>query len=164
MKHMPVSGVMRRKVVTASSDMSLHDAATLMHEHGINGLPVVDEGGRVVGVVGIKDILRVPYRSGDEIYIWTGAPLTRIAGYLRDMRVADIMARRPLCVQQTDVLSTVVGMMINQGIHPIPIVDKDARLVGVIGRADVLGVVLSTPVAEESGATRTAAPEEQTAR
>lgn len=160
MKQTPVSGVMRREVVTARPDMSLYDAAALMHGHGINGLPVVDEGGRVVGVVGIKDILRVPHRSGEEVYIWTGAPLARIAGHLRDMRVADIMARRPLCIQETDVLSTAVGMMINQGIHPIPIVDQDGRLVGLIGRADVLGVVLATPVAEESASAR----EDQTAR
>jgi CBS domain-containing protein len=55
--------VMCREVVTARPKMSLSEAAASMYEHGINGLPVVDEDSRVVGVIGIKDILRVPFRS-----------------------------------------------------------------------------------------------------
>lgn len=152
MKLTAVRTVMRRDVVTAQPEMSLYEAAESMYREGINGLPVVDEENRVVGVVGIKDILRVPFRSGDEVSISTATPLPRIAAHLRQLQVRDIMAPRPLCVRPDDPLSSVVGLMVNRGIHPIPVVDNGRHLVGLVGRADVLGAILRTGNTHESGA------------
>jgi CBS-domain-containing membrane protein len=148
MKQILVSTVMRREVVTAQPEMSLYEAGASMYEHGINSLPVVDEDSRVVGMLGIKDIVRVPFCSGDEVYISIAPPLPRLAAYLRDLRVRDVMAVRPLCVRHDDTLSVAVELMVNRGGHPIPVVDGDRCLVGVVGRADVLGVLLSTDRAQ----------------
>lgn len=134
---------MCQPVVSARPDMTLHEAASLMHAHGINGLPVLDAELRVVGVVGIKDILRAPFRSGDEVYISSITPLARLAGRLPRLHVDDVMARPPVCVRPDEPLSAVMAFMINRGIHPIPVTDTDQRLLGVIGRADVLGVLLA---------------------
>jgi len=92
MKPTLVSTVMRREVVTARPEMSLYEAAASMYEPGINGLPVVDEDSRVVGLLGIKDSVRVPLRSGDEVYISIATPLPGLAAYLYDLRVHDVMA------------------------------------------------------------------------
>jgi CBS-domain-containing membrane protein len=151
MKQTLVSTVMRREVVMARPEISLYEATASMYEHGINGLPVVDEDSRVVGMLGIKDIVRVPFRSGDEVSISIATPLPRLAAYLRDLRVRGVMAVWLLCVRPDDTLR-VVSLIFNHGVHPIPVVDDDRRLVGVVGRADVLGVLLSSDRAQSGAA------------
>ncbi len=54
-----VAEVMHDKPVTVTPDRTLQDAATAMHEHEVSRLPVVDGDGRLVGIVGRSDILRV---------------------------------------------------------------------------------------------------------
>jgi len=55
----PVSDVMQKKVVTASPEISLKDAEKLLHENRIEKLPLVDANGRVVGLVTLKDIMKI---------------------------------------------------------------------------------------------------------
>ena len=55
----PVSEVMQKKVVTASPEISLKDAEKLLHENRIEKLPLVDADGRVVGLVTLKDIMKI---------------------------------------------------------------------------------------------------------
>src|SRR5215204_1652781 len=55
----PVSEVMQKKVVTASPEISLKDAEKLLHENRIEKLPLVDANGRVVGLVTLKDIMKI---------------------------------------------------------------------------------------------------------
>jgi CBS domain-containing protein len=143
----PIQAVMHRAPVAAKPSMSLLEAAMLLHAHGINGLPVVDDEYRVVGVLGIKDIVRVPFRSGTEVFISRATPLSRIVEHLRTLRVRDAMSEYPLCVHPEDSLGTAIHLMINRGIHPVPVVTGDRRLVGIVARADVVGVILASAAA-----------------
>ncbi|HJX72627.1 MAG TPA: CBS and ACT domain-containing protein [Candidatus Deferrimicrobiaceae bacterium] len=54
----PVEKVMTRKVVTATIDDSLEDAIVLLHDFRVNSLPVVDDKGRVAGIITRTDILK----------------------------------------------------------------------------------------------------------
>ncbi len=60
----PVSRVMTTRLVTASPDESLAMVASKMIEHGIRHIPVVDESGRLIGIVSIRDVLRHIVASG----------------------------------------------------------------------------------------------------
>jgi len=53
-----VGEVMTAKPLTIAPDATVEDAATLMHDHGVSRLPVVDEGGSLVGIIARGDILR----------------------------------------------------------------------------------------------------------
>lgn len=53
-----VTEVMHRNVVTVNATTSLAEAASLMVRHSIGGLPVVDEGNHVVGIITEKDVFR----------------------------------------------------------------------------------------------------------
>src|SRR5664280_1424363 len=101
MDQTPIQVVMRRAIVTARPDMTLQDAASIMQNHGFNGLPVVDDRYHVVGMLGIKDIVRVPFPSGAEVFISRATPLSRIAAQLRTLRMRDVMAGQPLRVHPT---------------------------------------------------------------
>ncbi|MCE9646759.1 MAG: IMP dehydrogenase [Chloroflexi bacterium] len=54
-----VSALMQRKVITASSEITLKEAEKLLHEHRIEKLPLVDKDGRVTGLVTLKDIMQI---------------------------------------------------------------------------------------------------------
>lgn len=54
----PVETIMKRKVVTATPADTLEDAIVLMHDYGVNALPVLDSRGRVVGIVTRTDVLK----------------------------------------------------------------------------------------------------------
>jgi IMP dehydrogenase len=55
----PVSDVMQKKVVTAAPEITLKDAEKLLHQNRIEKLPLVDAAGRVVGLVTLKDIMKI---------------------------------------------------------------------------------------------------------
>jgi acetoin utilization protein AcuB len=57
LKSTPVERVMTRKVVTATLTDTLEDAIVLLHDFRVNALPVVDEGGKVVGIITRTDVL-----------------------------------------------------------------------------------------------------------
>lgn len=58
-----VEKVMSRKVITIQSDMEIVDAAQIMLEHKVSGLPVVDEFGKLVGILTESDIFRMLVKS-----------------------------------------------------------------------------------------------------
>jgi CBS domain-containing protein len=58
-----VRDVMQIDPPTITSDATLQDVATIMHDHGVNSLPVVDAGAKVVGIVARADIVRFIART-----------------------------------------------------------------------------------------------------
>jgi CBS domain-containing protein len=129
-------------VVTVAADASLADAARLMLDRGVNALPVVDGQGRVVGMVGIKDVLRSPLPSAAQGLLTRYQRLADRATTLSSTRVGDVMARPAVVVPRAAPAADVAATMVNQGIHPLVVVE-DERPVGVIGRADVVRALLA---------------------
>jgi CBS domain-containing protein len=138
---MRVRDVMTTDVLTVRADASLKEAAALMAERGISGVPVVGLGGRVAGVLSERDILfketgHTPRRGfvdrllalpPDEL----GAKLVaRTAGEAMTSPALTIGPRRPL----TEAANT----MIEQGVKRLPVVDDAGNLVGIVTRADLV--------------------------
>ena len=139
--------IMNQDVVTVTTRTSLAEAARLMLRHGINSLPVVDEQGRVVGMVGIRDVLRVPVPSQSETPILRWARLEEKARALDQTRVDQVMARRVVSVGEQATAMEVAALMANKGVHPIPVL-REGRLLGVVGRADVVRALLALSTRE----------------
>ncbi len=127
---MNAEDLMRRDVVTVAVDDTLEQAARLMLAHGVNALPVLRDDGSVAGVVGIKDVLRAPAPSGNGTQ-----------QVLPSTRVRDVMARPPITVAPDAPAADVAATLVNRGVHPI-VVHDGGRLVGVIGRADIVAAII----------------------
>ena len=145
---MVAGDIMNRKVVTVTRNTSLAVAARLMLDHGINGLPVLDEQGSVVGMVGIRDVLRVPKPSHSEMPILKWERLEEKAAELTRTTVGQVMARRVVSVNEDTSVIEVAAIMANKGVHPIPVL-RNGQLLGVIGRADIVRVLLD--LSEKTG-------------
>ena len=140
--------IMTKNVITVGPDSSIADAAKLMLEQHISGLPVLDKSGKLVGIVSEGDFLR---RS--EIGTQRRRPrwLQFLMGAGREAKefvqqsgrqVEDIMARDPVTVTEDAQLEELVELMEKHDIKRLPVMRND-QLVGIVTRANLLQAVAS---------------------
>ncbi len=134
--------IMTTSVITVGAFESLATAARLMLNHRINALPVLNERGRLVGMIGIRDVLRVPAPSYSDSPIIKWTRLEEKATLLNETSVREVMNRRVVTVDETATVIEVAALMANRGVHPIPVM-RDGQLLGVVGRADVARALLA---------------------
>ncbi len=112
--------------VQIKHDATVYEAAKLMESKNIASLIVVDDDGRVLGIVTAKDIvLRVVAKGLDP----------------REVRMRDIVSSPVTVVEPDAPLKTVVNMMIGTGHGHIPVVDSSGRAIGIVTVDDVLKIV-----------------------
>ena len=140
--------VMTSQIVTAMPQTTVQDAAKLMINNRISGLPVVDEDRRLVGVITEGDLLRRAetgterQRSGWSEWF---SPNSRLAGeYIKShaRRLADIMTRDVVSVGQLATLGEIADLMEARSIKRVPVL-HDGKLAGIVSRADLLRVLAS---------------------
>lgn len=120
---MKVADVMTREVVCCRPEDSLDRAAQVMWERDCGCVPVVDEGGRALGMVTDRDLTMAAYT--------TGRPLS-------SLQVATTMARPVRSCQATDGLDDALDVLAREQLHRLPVVDRDGRLVGIVSLADAI--------------------------
>jgi CBS domain-containing protein len=140
--------VMTGQVVTATPQTTVQDAAKLMINNRISGLPIVDWDRHLVGIVTEGDLLRRA-ETGTERQRsrWSEwfSPNSRLAGeYIksRSRRVADVMSRDVVNVTKLATLGEIADLMETRCIKRVPVV-HDGKLVGIVSRADLLRVLAS---------------------
>jgi CBS domain-containing protein len=136
-----VAEIMTTDVLTVAPSASLKDAADLMLEHGIAGMPVVGANGDVLGVISETDILfkerlREIRKNGmfsrrtveqDEHELKLSA---RTVGAAMTMPALTIGADRPV--------SEAATLMLERSVNRLPVVDGEERLVGLVTRSDLV--------------------------
>lgn len=143
---MKVSEVMSQNVVSITVEATVEDAAKLLLEKNISGLPVVDKDGKLVGIITHKDLL---YKNMEpdtpamlEIlggFVYLGG-VDRYNGELKKLvgtKVKDIMTTDVITASVDDSVQSVARLMVRNEVNRIPIV-KDGQLVGIVSRADVV--------------------------
>jgi CBS domain-containing protein len=138
---MRVRDLMTINVLTVRSSTLLKDAAKLLAEHRISGLPVVDDEGYVLGVLSEGDILYketgIKDKPGFFDRLLSAPPIgpdlklaARTAGEAMSAPALTIGPRRPV----TEAATT----MIEEAVNRLPVVDDEERLIGIITRADLV--------------------------
>ncbi len=156
-----VRDIMQTEVVTVSPDTTLHDLARVFAEYDISGAPVVDEQGRVRGVVSTSDVIRfaaeevdvnlrrfreglVP--SGDwvaegELESSVESNVDRFLGSdLDDYVVENIMTSANFHVEPGASLAELAGFLLKGRIHRA-LVMEDNTLLGIVTTVDVLRAI-----------------------
>lgn len=142
--------IMSTELITATPDMGVRELAELFTQHKISGAPVVDSDGNLVGIVSQSDLvaqnkkLHIP--TAVTIFDWViylegldkfKNEMNKIAG----TTVEDIMTRKVVTVKPDTALEDIATLMTEKKVHTIPVLDG-GRLVGVIGRLDIIRSVL----------------------
>ena len=146
-----VREVMSPDPVTVTVDTGVEELARLLGESDLPGVPVVDEGGHVVGIVTEADLV-LPDDDGDlhiphYINLFGGTiflePLSRFEQRLRKAfasNAADMMTSDPDTVSPDTTVQEAARIIHESGHNRLPVVE-DGRLVGVVTRVDVLGAL-----------------------
>jgi CBS domain-containing protein len=152
----PVREVMTTEVVSFKADDPVQDAMRVMAEQRVDGAPVVDDTGAVVGIVSTSDLIvqetQLHYPTVISLF---GAYLelpSSVRRFEEDLRravgatVGDVMNKEPLVCDEDDTLEQVATVMHEKEVSRMPVVHA-GRLVGLISQGDILRAML----AERSG-------------
>lgn len=140
---MTIKEIMTKKVVTIKPDDNAKDAMNLLFKMHISGLPVIDEGARLVGMFTEKDILAYVLPTyieevGRFIYEETPKSIKKKSAELEKIKVSQLMRKDVITATEDTNLSEVARIMLTQKARRLPVLDKSGKVVGIVAREDVL--------------------------
>ncbi len=144
------STIMTKDVITVTPEMEVTQAAEILFDNHVNGLPVVDESDHLVGIICQSDIiaqqkeLPIPslFAFLDGFLTFTNIKsLEKKVRKIAAITVEHAMTPDPVTVHPDTAIKTVAALMVDNNFHTIPVVDE-GKLVGVIGKEDVLKTLI----------------------
>ncbi len=155
----PVAEIMTAEVVTTVPDARVEDAARLLREHHISGIPVVGRDGHVLGVLTETDLVRdlhlaagIDSPRGLLDLLLESAPakgeslLDVCRNRLRRARVRELMTQPAVTVEKTATVQEAARLLRVSGTNRLPVVDANDRLVGIVTRSDLVAALSGVPV------------------
>lgn len=150
---MKVRDVMNVRPITVSAEAGVSEAARLLRENKISGLPVLD-GEKLVGIVSESDLLRLlSVEDKKEGGLWLPSPFEVFEVPFRDLvkweqmqaslkdvttkRVAEVMSRNLHEVGPDDSVEEAASIMTRHRINRLPVVEE-GRMVGIVTRGDII--------------------------
>jgi CBS domain-containing protein len=140
--------IMTRQVITVATGAAVLEAANIMLQNHISGLPVVDEAGKLVGIVSQGDFIRrveigTQRKRGRWLKFLLG-PGREASDFVheRGRKVAEIMTPDPCTVTEDATLEAIVELMERNNVKRLPVTRGD-RLVGIVTRTNLLSAVAS---------------------
>jgi CBS domain-containing protein len=147
-ENMRVGDVMTRNVVSIRSNDTIVNAAHLMLQNRISGLPVVDAEGGLVGMVTEGDFLRRSEIATDrrrpkwiEFVLGPGR-LADEYTHASGRKVEEVMTQDPVTVSEDDSVATVVDLMERKRVKRLPVL-RGGKIVGIISRANLVRALVS---------------------
>jgi len=135
-----VGTIMTVDVVAVKKDTGISEAAHLLSERHISGMPVVDQEGRVIGVVSEADILahtglHAGHTFKDVLRHLLGEPLPR-----RNVgeTVGDVMSTPAITTRTNVDIRSVAAQLDDKRIKRLPVVDETGKIIGIVSRGDIV--------------------------
>ncbi len=154
---MNVADIMTREVISVRADMRVGQIARVFREHQLSGLPVVDQDGQLVGIVTELDMVKRHARPQMPAFLpLLGAylpvgtkeykeSLRRITGVTAE----DIMTTPVNTISPDASVEDAATVMVSNRSNPLPVVDEDGRMIGIISRTDILAVIEDLELKQE---------------
>jgi CBS domain-containing protein len=145
------SDIMTTEVITVKRDTSLKELAKMLYENHINGVPVVDDDGSLIGIICESDLIR----KDRKLHIPTVITIFDAVLYLENPKkmekeiqrinattVEDLYTKEVVTVDEKTPIDEIATLMTHKKIYTIPVMDGD-QLVGIIGKADLIRTLVS---------------------
>jgi CBS domain-containing membrane protein len=132
--------IMSRDLITVAPDSPTALAWQLLRKHKISMLPVTDAENRLLGVVSTVDFLKnlqVPHYWG-LLRHFHQLLLKQNHKLQHKRHVAEIMVKSISVVHEDEHIATLVPMMSDQGLHHIPVLNAEQKLVGIVTQSDLI--------------------------
>ena len=134
-----VKDVMTTRVIWVKKDATFREMAIALREYRVSAFPVVDDDGKVIGVVSEADMLNKEALD-DEPGMISGILHRRDQAKARGVTAGDLMTAAVVAVRPEDTVEHAARLMYDRRVKRLPVTNEDGRLVGIISRADVLSV------------------------
>lgn len=147
------SDIMTKDVICVNPEMRISELDKVFIKQKINGAPVVDENGALVGVVSKSDIVNYDFKKGmhagsiSDYYSSAGfesqmseAPIDVDTSSVADAEVKDIMISNVITGSPDDSIHDIAKMMCEKKIHRLVIIEEK-KAVGIVGTLDILKLV-----------------------
>jgi CBS domain-containing protein len=143
--------IMTTEVIFVSPETDIAQAAGILLENRINGLPVVDSDGRLVGILCQSDLIAqqksLPIPTlftllDGYIPLTSTKRLEQEVQKIAAIKVGDAMTHKPVTVKPDTRIEAIAALMVDKSFHTIPVLDESNRLVGIIGKEDILKTLI----------------------
>ena len=116
------SDIMTRNIVAAHASTTAREIGTKLLIGNFNGLPVVDNNIKLIGIVTAIDIFQTIRQDKN----------------LDSLRAIDIMTKNPVTVKQDTDIHEVIDIILQRHIILVPVIDDKHKLIGLVGRPDIM--------------------------
>jgi CBS domain-containing protein len=134
--------IMTAKVFSVKRDTPVEEIAELMAKNIISGVPVIEESGKVAGIISERDFLSGIGVDGAKTMMGIIADCLKNKGCMaisiRDLKAGDIMTSPAITVLENTTVSEIAGIFNEKNINRVPVTDSEGNLIGIVSRADIL--------------------------
>ncbi|NET35464.1 MAG: CBS domain-containing protein [Cyanothece sp. SIO1E1] len=145
-----VADVMSRDPITVQPENPLKEAIQILAEQHISGLPVVDQTGKLVGILSETDLMWQETGATPPAYIMlldSVIYLENPARYERELHkalgqtVGEVMTRQVITTHPEQSLAKAAKLMHDKHVRRLPVIDKNGQVVGILTRGDIVRVM-----------------------
>jgi CBS domain-containing protein len=149
--------IMTREIITLTPETEIAEAARLLLEKRINGAPVVNAAGKLVGILCQSDLIAqqksIPIPSlftllDGYISLKTSKRMDKEVEKIAATKVAEAMTADPVTVDPETDIEKVAALMVEKNYHTLPVIEA-GKLVGILGKEDVLRTLIADQMTED---------------
>ncbi len=162
---MKARDIMNREVITLSPELTVREASRILLENHINGAPVVDAEGKLIGIVTVGDIINLLRKRMESLgFVLAMTPFDILDFYAMELavpenrdalkeissvKISEIMKRRVHFVREDDDILEVIEILAKKGVSRVPVVDSGGKVIGIITRSDIIRMIADGKFSEE---------------
>jgi len=145
-----VKEIMQRDLITVSPDTEIVQATRILLKNRINGLPVIDEKGDLVGILCQSDLVaqqkKIPIPSlftflDGFIAMTSIKQMEKEIKKIAAVTVAEAMTPNPVTIEPDADIETAATLMVDKSFHTLPVVEG-GNVVGIVGKVDILRTLI----------------------
>jgi len=139
------SEFMTKNVYTCNENQTVEDAATLMGEHGISVVPIVDDQGKLTGIITESDFIsrnkNIPHAMASLRLLFGksfhSTDVEQVYKESKEKKLSEVMTKDPKTVSQDATLDEVVTFMSEKNLKRLPVLENE-KVVGIITRHNII--------------------------
>ena len=147
---MKISQCMKRNIISISETATVREAAAVFAKEHIGLLPIVDQHRKLVGVIGLRDLLDLELpdffnfvADVDFVHDFGAVENTRPKAAVLEQSIQALMNPAITVDEESGLLRT-YALMLQHELHDIPVISKNGQLVGMASRVDIGTAIVST--------------------
>lgn len=141
--------IMTKEVITVTTDVTIEGLARIFTKHDISGAGVVDEDGKLIGIVTENDLIKMEQRLhiptvinifDAVIYLGSSKRFEEDIKRMAATKVEDIFKKDVVTISESSTIEEIATIMSEKNIHHLPVVKK-GKLVGIVGKKDIVKAI-----------------------